>query len=213
MLSCVTQAKRRGLWVLPHEPGMHVAAPSHAGRITMKPAKRVHWQHPVIARAPGQLEDPIENVLAIVSICQPRETALAIWESALRQKLVDPLVLGRLDLPDAARELLSAAAPFSDSGLETFVVPRLKWTGIRIVPQVWIADHRVDFLIGDRLVFQIDGGHHVGPQRTSDISHDAQLMLMGFHVIRVGYSQVVNDWPGVQDVIMRAIAQGLHRAA
>ena len=60
-------------------------------------------------------------------------------------------------------------------------------------------------------MLQIDGGHHVGQQRTSDIAHDAQLMLLGYHVIRVGYEQVVNDWPAVQDVIMRAVAQGLHR--
>ncbi len=35
---------------------------------------------------------------------------------------------------------------------------------------------------------------------------------MGFHVIRVGYTQIVGHWPEVQDVIMRAVAQGLHRA-
>ena len=35
---------------------------------------------------------------------------------------------------------------------------------------------------------------------------------MGYHVIRVGFSQVIDDWPAVQDVIMRAVAQGLHRA-
>jgi malonate-semialdehyde dehydrogenase (acetylating)/methylmalonate-semialdehyde dehydrogenase len=63
---------------------------------------------------------------------------------------------------------------------------------------------------GDRLVLQVDGGHHVGSQRTADIAHDAELMLMGFHVIRVGYDQVVNHWPDVQAILMRAIAQGLH---
>ncbi|WP_344096256.1 endonuclease domain-containing protein [Microbacterium deminutum] len=91
-------------------------------------------------------------------------------------------------------------------------VPRLSWMKISIVPQAWIAGHRVDFLIGARLVLQIDGGHHVGAQRTSDITHDAQLMLLGYHVIRVGFDQMVNDWPSVQDLITRAVAQGLHRA-
>ena len=37
-------------------------------------------------------------------------------------------------------------------------------------------------------------------------------MLLGYHVIRVGYQAVVSDWPRVQDQIMRAVAQGLHRA-
>ena len=102
--------------------------------------------------------------------------------------------------------------PWSDSGLESFVVPRLKWMRLPIRPQVWISGHRVDFLIGDRLVLHIDGGHHVGTQRETDIEHDAQLMLLGYHVIRVGYGQVVDRWHTVQDLIMRAVAQGLHRA-
>ncbi|MGU3645208.1 endonuclease domain-containing protein [Microbacterium sp. C23T] len=79
--------------------------------------------------------------------------------------------------------------------------------------QIWIHGHRADFLIGDRLVVQIDGGHHVGLQRAEDVAHDAALMLLGHHVIRVTYVQVIERWPDVQDLIMRAVAQGLHRAS
>lgn len=213
VVSCVTQARRLGLWVLddPHAPA-HVAAPPHAGRVDVLSGTIVHRRQPLVPRHPDALVDSIENVLATVAACQPHESALAIWESALRQRLVDPLVLGRLELPSTARELLDTACPFSDSGLESFVVPRLRWLRLRIVPQAWIAGHRVDFLIGDRLVLQIDGGHHVGTQRTSDNQHDALLMLMGYHVIRVSYDQVIGDWPAVQELIMRAVAQGLHRA-
>ncbi|WP_343045361.1 DUF559 domain-containing protein [Microbacterium pseudoresistens] len=70
----------------------------------------------------------------------------------------------------------------------------------------------MDCLIGERLIVQIDGGHHVGAQRTSDIDHDARLMLRGYHVIRVSYVQLMHRWPEVQLLIMTAIAQGLHRA-
>jgi hypothetical protein len=35
---------------------------------------------------------------------------------------------------------------------------------------------------------------------------------MGYHVIRVGYGQVIDRWHEVQELIMRAVAQGLHRA-
>lgn len=50
------------------------------------------------------------------------------------------------------------------------------------------------------------------PSETSDIAHDAELMLLGYHVIRVGYSQVVDRWHEVQALIMRAVAQGVHLA-
>lgn len=213
VLSCVTQARRSGLWVLPTTTPVHVAARGHAGRVSVPAPGVVHWRHPVVPRSPDQLEDRIENVLALVSTCQPEETALAIVESAVRKGLVDHASLQRLPLPRELRHLLDIATPFADSGLETFVGPRLRWMRLRILPQAWLLGRPVDFLIGERLVLQIDGGHHVGRQRTSDIEHDAKLMLAGYHVIRVGYDQIVNDWPGVQSVIMGAVARGLHLAA
>lgn len=213
ILTCITQARRRGLWVSNESNSVHLAARRHAGRIVIAANSTVHWHRPLVPRHPDLLEDPIENVLAVVAECQPHEPALAIWESALRKGLIDRQALLRMELPCRARELLAVASPFSDSGLETFIPGRLSWLGLRIVPQAWIAGHKVDFLIGDRLVLQIDGAHHVGLQRTQDIEHDAQLMLLGYHVIRVGYDQIMNDWVSVQDVIMRAIAQDLHRAA
>jgi very-short-patch-repair endonuclease len=80
--------------------------------------------------------------------------------------------------------------------------------GLRMLPQAWILDRRVDLLIGERLVIQIDGATHTGAQRTSDIAHDAQLMLRGYHVLRFSYEQVMERWHDVQAVIMEAVAQG-----
>ncbi|MFT4210768.1 MAG: type IV toxin-antitoxin system AbiEi family antitoxin domain-containing protein [Microbacterium sp.] len=210
VLTCVTQAQRRGLWVL-HDGEPHLGASPHAGGVC--PGKgHVHWALPPVARHPDRLEDPIENVLALVAACQPYERARAIWESALRRGDVDLAAMRRLPLGPVARELCDDVTPWSDSGLETIVVTRLRWLRLPIVPQAWILGHRVDFLIGKRLVLQIDGGHHVGAQRASDIAHDATLALHGYHTIRVTYAQVIDDWPFVQDLIMRAIAQGLHLA-
>lgn len=211
VLTCVTQAQRRGLWVL-HPPTVtHLGVRSHAGRVYARPA-HVHWGVPPVPRDPDALVDPIENVLWAVAQCLPFEEALATWESALRKGLASLESLRRLPLQPAARRLCEAARPWSDSGLESFVPPRLRWLGVSIIPKVWIREHRIDFLIGDRLALQVDGAHHVGPQRESDIAHDAQLMLLGYHVIRVGYFQVVDRWHEVQDLVMRAVAQGLHRA-
>ncbi|QGF22812.1 endonuclease domain-containing protein [Raineyella fluvialis] len=211
VLTCVTQAKRLGLWVQ-SEDRAHVAAPPHAGGVTVGNAT-VHWHLPIVPRPPDQLVDPVENVLAAVARCQPYERARVIWESALRQGLVRREELGRLRLPPAARTLCADASPFSDSGLETLVITRLRWLGVPLLQQAWILGRPVDLLIGERLVLQIDGGHHVGAQRAADVEHDALLALQGFHVVRVTYSQVVDDWIAVQACIMRAVAQGFHLAA
>ena len=141
------------------------------------------------------------------------ERALAVWESALRQGTVTRESLRRLPLPPAPRALLDQCSLHSDSGLETFIPVRLRFLRLPIRQQVWLAGHPVDFLIGDRLVLQIDGGHHVGPQRRGDIAHDTQLTLLGYYVVRIDYVQVMTMWPEVHDVIVRAVAQGLHRAA
>jgi very-short-patch-repair endonuclease len=146
-----------------------------------------------------------------VAACQPFEVALAVWESALRKEEVSARRWHGFAFRPA-RRVLAAAEVWSDSGLETIVVPRLRWMRLSLRRQIWIAGHRVDLLIGERLVLQIDGGHHVGAQRDADNAHDAALMLLGYHVIRVGYRQVIHQWEQVQDVLMRAVAQGLHLA-
>jgi len=213
VLTCVTQAKRLGLWVLA-EAGPHVGARPSASRLSLQNERTtVHWAAPVQPRAFGALEDGILNTLAAVAACQPFEAALAVWDSALNRGLTTKQELARLPLRPAARRLLERVTPFADSGLETIFALRLKWLRVPIRAQIWIEGHRVDFLLAERLVVQIDGGHHVGVQRAEDVSHDAALMLSGYHVIRVTYVQVIEHWHEVQDLIMRAIAQGLHRAA
>ncbi len=211
VLSCITQAKRHQLWV-PEQDGIHVACHPHAGMVKA-PQAVIHRHTPLVARDPNVLVDPIVNVLQAVAMCQPYEHALAIWDSAPNKGLVDKPMLQRLAFHGAARALCQDSSPFHDSGLETFVPQRLRWLRLPIHPQTWLLGRRVDFLIGDRLVLQIDGGHHVGRQRSADNAHDAELMLHGYHVIRVTYDQVVSHWPEVQDLILAAIAQGLHLAA
>jgi hypothetical protein len=80
VLTCVTQAERLGLWVL-DSSRPHVAAAPHTH---VRPtAAHVHWATPMVPRHPDSLVDCVENVLALVARCRPREEALAIWESAL----------------------------------------------------------------------------------------------------------------------------------
>lgn len=210
VLTCVTAARRLGLWVLA-EDRCHVAADPHRGGPAPE-AVTVHWARPVVPRHTDALVDPVENVLVAVASCQPHEAALTVWDSAVRQGLVTKAELARLPLAPAGRAVLAAVEEFTDSGIETLFRVRLRWLRVRILHQIWLAGHRADFLIGERLVVQADGGHHVGAQRAEDLAHDAELMLRGYHVLRFTYAQIVGDWPAVQSAIMRALAQRLHLA-
>lgn len=210
VLTCVTAAAHHGLWV-PDAGEAHVAAPPHSGHVP-KVKGVVHWSVPLFPRNPDSCVDSVENALVQVAKCRPFEDAVVIWESAMRQDLVDSTIFARTDLTARVREVMAAAQPFADSGLETICVVRLRWLGLRLLPQAWILDHRVDLLIGERLVVQIDGATHTGAQRTSDIEHDALLKLHGDHVLRFSYEQIMAQWHDVQQVIMNAVAQRLHLA-
>lgn len=208
LLSCITQTKRLGLW-LKEDQGRHLAV-RHAGVPSRPPGSTLHWHTPLVPREPNALEDPLVNALDAVAHCQPFEEAVAIWDSALNKGLTDYEQLSLHPFRGVSRRVLQRVTPYSDSGLESHVRQRLRWLRVRITAQSWLYGHRVDFLIGRWLALQIDGSHHVGAQRTSDIEHDAVLMLHGYTVIRVSYSQVMGDWPEVQRRIMDAIAQGKH---
>ena len=211
VLSCITQAERIGLWVTDRHPVRHVAAPHGHAKIR-GPSPVVHWHRALVPRPAFALEDPIENLLHSVALCQPREEAVVIWESALNRGHTDYAAMNALPLNGVARRVLDSCTPFSDSGLETKVKQRLRWLGIPIREQSWVLGRRVDLLIGNRLVIQIDGAHHTGAQRDSDIAHDAQLGLRGYRVIRVSYHQVMREWEFVQQLIVGAIARGEHLA-
>lgn len=212
VFTCRTQAQRLGLWLHEEPDRPHVALSPHAAGGRHIKAK-IHWGKPIVPRTPDALVDPVENVLANIAECEPFEQALATWESALNRSLVTLDTLRGYSWKPAARRVLDHATPFADAGLETYLRIRLRWLRLPILTQIWITEHRVDALIGDRLVVQIDGAHHVGAQRSEDIRHDAELRLMGYTVIRVSYTQIMFEWHMVQDLIMRAVAQGLHLAA
>lgn len=208
-VSCVSAARRHELWVL-HDDARHFAI--RRGLHFDVPSAVVHWRRPLTLRRPGQLVDGIENVLDAVAHCLPQEQALAIWDSALQQKRIDYPALAALPFTGPAKLLLASCTPFSDSGLETMFCNRLRWMGIPMRQQAMVHGRRVDVLIGDRLVVQIDGRHHEGVQRSSDRLHDAELAKRGYYVIRLGYDQVVHDWHGTEALVLGLIARGLHLA-
>jgi hypothetical protein len=112
----------------------------------------------------------------------------------------------------AGARILAEATPFADAGLETYLRPRLRWLRLPIRIRTWIAGHKVDALIGDRVsCCRSTAVTTWMPQRSSDIRHDAELRLMGYHVIRISYAQMMFEWPMVQDLIMRAVARAAPR--
>jgi very-short-patch-repair endonuclease len=72
---------------------------------------------------------------------------------------------------------------------------------------------RVDFLIGTRLVVEVDGyTYHSDPARfESDRRRDARLSALGYRVLRFSYRQVFERWHEVRAAVLAAVARNDHR--
>lgn len=215
-LTCVSAAETLKLWRPPEAKGMHVAlAPHSSSCFTGDADVRVHRAVGPVPAPPRKLVDQIDNILAVTATCVPFEDALAVWESAVNKKLVtvDHLVKVTGWGP-SARRLCTTVSAKSDSGIETRFAVRMRRIGVAVVQQAKIHGHRVDGLIGDRLVVQIDGYafHSSAAVRREDIAHDRALRLLGYTVLRFDYQQIMYDWDAVEQQVLAAIAQGLHLA-
>jgi very-short-patch-repair endonuclease len=209
--TCVSAAALRGLWV-PRHDRTHVAVPGTASRLNAA-TLRIHWGTGPSPVGRTTTEDPVLNVLFHVAHCLPRADALAVWESAIRTRLVDAATLSRVAWrSEDATALAAVASALSDSGLETHFVTGMRSAGVAVRQQVWIDGHPVEGLIGDALAVQIDGfEHHRAADRRRDLEADARLLLRGYTVLRFDYVQILFDWDHVRETILTAVAQGLHR--
>lgn len=213
-LTCVSAAKALGLWAPAHDE-VHVAVAPTAARLAAA-GVRVHWSNGPAPFDPRATTDPLINALFQVARCQPRAEALAVWESALNKNLISAEILRRVSWHSAdAHTLAELASALSDSGLETHFIVLMHATGIRPRQQVWIDGHRVDALIGDRLIVQLDGFafHSDAASRRRDIEADVRLRLLGYTVLRFDYQQVLFQPEMVQEAVRTAMSQGLHLAA
>jgi len=72
---------------------------------------------------------------------------------------------------------------------------------------------RVDFLIGERLIIEVDGQefHDRESSFEKDRKRDAVLSTLGYRVLRFSYWQVMGEWPLVVAAVMAAISRGDHQ--
>lgn len=213
-LACLSAAAHHELWVLA-DGRVHIAVPHSASRFDPGDAL-VHWNSGPITPHRFELVEPVVNALVHFADCQPFDHALATWESAIRSGAVIPESLSRLPLRSAAaKRVRECASTLSDSGIESIPVARLRRIGITVRQQVAIDGHPVDGLIGERLVYQIDGyGFHTSAaRRRRDIAQDRRLQLMGYTVFRYDYKEVLFEWAKIESELRHAIASGAHLAA
>ncbi|KQX05694.1 MULTISPECIES: endonuclease domain-containing protein [unclassified Leifsonia] len=222
-LSCISAAVVRELWVV-DDGALHVVVPRHSGHVDtedhpwiregLRPVTR-HWtSSPRLANAPRPSLDSVQGMLTCIASCQSETNALAVFESAVTKRLVSLTELQLLapTRREAFRRVVAATTALSDSGVESITKAGLAAVGIEMRQQVVIDGHRVDGLIGERLVLQLDGfdAHSTPDQHDRDLRQDSRLEIQGYVVLRFSARRIRDDWPGVLSEILAVLAQGRH---
>jgi very-short-patch-repair endonuclease len=221
--TCVTALHHHDVWLTDHIPLVHVAVHRAASRLraVSNPRERqtavgdaiVHWAdtpRPRLATASRLFEPPVA-VLRDVIGCLTGEDLLTTVESALNRGYVSTtewtvLLAG---MSRAEQAFLEQASGLSGSGVETLFVSRIRRLGLQVRQQVQIGPDRVDALIGDRLVVELDGAKFHDPH--VDHVRDTRLVIADRHVLRFDYWQVLYDWHTVEQAVLASVIRGDHR--
>lgn len=214
-LACVSAAAHLGLFVI-DDVQVHVGMGAH-GRSRPHPecACRLHWDDPAASSAFGLPTVP--HMLRQILGCRGLESFFVALESALNQRLITPVELEWLseNTNDAARDAIAFARSDAGSGLESLLRWRLRSWGAALRSQVRIVSVGiVDFLIGERLIVEVDGrvNHDGQSMRHKDLLRDANAAAWGYVTLRFDYAMVVHDWETVEAAILGQLAAGRHQA-
>jgi very-short-patch-repair endonuclease len=172
-----------------------------------------HWDEGPDVDAFGLPSVP--RVLRQILACKGVETFFVALESALHQGKLTRAGLAwlRAHVNKEAREAMDFARRDAESGLESLLRWRLRRHGLMIAAQVFIVSvGRVDFLIGDRLIIEVDGApnHDDAAHRHKDLARDANAATWGYITLRFDYAQIVHDWGTVESAILAQVAVGHH---
>ncbi|WP_225735857.1 endonuclease domain-containing protein [Gulosibacter chungangensis] len=146
----------------------------------------------------------------------PRDTTIVLADSILNLNILNwsevEMIAQRAGKRGA--DALKLVADSAQSGTETYFRLWLTRNRIKFRAQVRIPMvGRVDFLIGDRLVVEIDSrAHHEAPENhADDRRRDRFLTNMGYRHIRLTYAEVMYNLEEVGLDILALIRRDEHR--
>jgi very-short-patch-repair endonuclease len=226
-LTAASAARMHQLWLL-DDPLLHVRVPATAARLRSPSDASaalnrevhgvcVHYRtvEPTLFEGDLPARDGLARSLAEMFRCAGIVPAMVALESALNRGVLPMQGLETIRglVPAWARRQLDLASPDSDSGLETITRMLFVRRHVRVRTQVLLAGvRRVDLLVGDRLVIELDGrAFHSGEDFERDRIQDLELALRGYLVVRLSYRMVTSDWDSTHRAVHELVARGLHR--
>jgi very-short-patch-repair endonuclease len=225
-LAGISAARSFGLWA-GFDQRLHVALPANASRlrtnfapstadnITPDTSRResvLHWVQPS-KPSPESWRVSAADCLRQVADWADQETAIACLDTSRKAFGYDDAAIASVFRGTSASQRARAAAsrPGCDSGTESIVRQRLQRLGVRVEQQVEIAGVGwVDMIVsGTNIIVEVDGkSYHSDPKAfENDRRRDAELVALGFTVIRLSFAKVFGDWSWCERMVLGAITQ------
>ncbi|MCS5733014.1 type IV toxin-antitoxin system AbiEi family antitoxin domain-containing protein [Herbiconiux daphne] len=227
-LSCLSVLRHERLWCA-RDDRLHVRVANRATHLAAPHDRRVPLGDPerwgvVVHRSrraygldePVGPVDTLEWALLHSIACQSKADAIVTLDSALNKNRISLTDLAFLlgELPPSYQRYLDLVDGTSQSGLETKARLGLHRYNIPYRTQVPISGAgRVDLLVGDRLVVELDGRefHSTNTAYDEDRRRDLALLEQGYLVVRLTYDQVMTEWGRVIALIRALVAREEHR--
>lgn len=214
-VTCLSRIKERGFWV-PQNASTHIRLPKHRYLNTelhaFAPKATLHHLR---GHDSASKPETLSTVLRCAESCCDRNELVAIMESMLRGDTYSPDTIASAAATGGRklRQAHSLVEYGADSGVETLVRLQLRTLGIKVRTQVELLDWRVDFLVGDWLVIEVDGYsfHRDRNEFVRDRRKDRALMDAGYHVRRFSYDDVMFNWDDSEAELLALIQANKHQ--
>lgn len=197
-MTCLSWARHAGLWIPPTADDLvHVAVGTNTGLSTRAVLPHFIASAPALLRCRERTLDRTAAAVRQVALCQRPNIAYAIIESALRDGVlsVEEWATVLAALPVRLQVLLGPASRLSGSGSESEFAFRARAIGVRFRQQVLIGVDRVDFLLADGRIVEIDS--RAFHDQLLDHRRDARTRALGRETLRFSYDQVWFEWSSI----------------
>lgn len=214
-LTCLSALTAHRVWTPPTFV-LHVRRTRHRSNKKLPPGiKDCQPRHGHRTRVTRPVDSVGQALLGVLN-CVDSEYAVAVLDSVLNRRLLTMTDLEQLFEHEtlAHRSLLDRVDGRAESGTESLVRRRLDRWRIKHRVQVQIAGvGRVDLLIGERLVIEVDSVlHHTSASSyRNDRTRDRRLVALGYVVVRLTYEDVMDNWAEAEQQILALIRAGRHR--
>ncbi|MCS5733589.1 endonuclease domain-containing protein [Herbiconiux daphne] len=221
-LTCTSVLAKHDIWC-ERDERLHVRTRPTAQHLgsPIDRSRSLAPRHPVVVHRTGRLAlptaaiDDLPSAVAVAMTCQNRFNAIATLDCLLNKRIMSTAQLHEVlaPMPASARGYLALTDAGSQSGLETKARLSFRGRGITVRTQVHISGvGRVDMLIGDRLVIEVDGyrWHSSRSAFAEDRRRDLELARQGYLVIRLTYDQVMFGWAAVEEVVLAHLRRREH---